>query len=439
MRGLRCGMYVIQVSVRELIRRLDSAREIPFPAVLVPLVRAADAPWPDADVRSYWRSLHDVTWKVLCIACPDTSSGSGRRADADAIGRDGTDTFIYADPRIDRLFGPATRIAPEAPTDADRSSIGWDGAVSEIARSCGLKESQLPCILIFDIVNRCMTAITIPDHADIYQMCRSLVEALGDDPGRLGEAAKKWSHALSEKYEARMQLMDRGNFVQQYKSAAASLRAVRQGNRRLYHDCAHLLEDCLHDHTKLLELAERLKAAHDDLLANNNRTGKLNRNIRRISNDLTNRQANLPIPGNPGYEGSLRMLREDENAWYEWAAIARTIDVTSAATRMSRVLFRKTVEEELDSSELVPTSWRSRWLGPKDSADQSGVRGVAAGRRRMGIAALGSGAVLTLTSLTAVFINYATSNSDSYLFWSLAALLTVAGAVIAYLAARCQR
>ncbi len=223
-------MEKINISISEFLERAISSSTVPQPpidyaAMIVIAARAADARALHNEILEDWRSLDDLTGDAVIVAAPappDEASSVVREARkpfrglaADGLAaqkscpsRAWATRFWDAEPLpgppppiSERAFEPATKLA---------ASAGFTSSTSEVAAFFGLREQQLPCIVVLSFRGREAFFLRTTDDFKLYPFLRLCMAEYGPPPPYLDvKKQRDAAHLLERRTERELQQLER--------------------------------------------------------------------------------------------------------------------------------------------------------------------------------------------------------------------------------------
>jgi hypothetical protein len=208
-------MLVVPIPTdRYLAHVVDAAKSAGYGALLVVLVRTADArDFHDAIIDD-WTSLHDVTGDFVAVLCPDPKNAVGyyppdvqgvplthsrngpevggfglQVGHKSAFRRDAfnqrfaapVDNMFLRDD-IDDIRENFPKFARALPTGGRRyQQAAFTEAVSRCSAYFGIPEAQLPALLFLCFGDQTAVMVRIKPTMSLYHLSKSIVEGLGDE------------------------------------------------------------------------------------------------------------------------------------------------------------------------------------------------------------------------------------------------------------------
>ena len=396
-----------------------------------------------------------MTGPAIWVACPGEYSN---RDFEQAVREHVPDNLRYdvtQEAVVDGLNQEVAQIRAHPTVSATRGEMTWSATASRAAQAFGLRESMLPCVLFIDLLGSGISAIAVPTNVSLYDLCKAVVEELGDTVVQFTQSDREVSSAVSKERTAwhlfskqRAAVTAEGARNAELRPRSLEivdqLRAIQIGDVRHLQACARTIEATASDPDSEQKLCNTLLSARSTLMTiHNGRTRGLNQKIKRLAEDIPRwRERILSADPRPlsEFKAEAQAATERRSDAEARRRIARSkVNIRAAVRRAATSLFG-TVNEEcimlkpLHSEVQDVDTWRGIWFGPRRVAVHHGSQKTADEWRRARIAgSLGFGTAV-LTSGLAVFINYATSDGTGWIPWAVSAVLTLVTAILAYIA-----
>ena len=204
-------MLVVPIPTeRYLACVVDAAKSAGYEALLVVLVRSADAPKFHASIIKQWASLHDVTGDFMAVLCPDPRKAlHGECADVQGVRLTGEyagygvggfglqvrhtsaarkhayyQSFgaiggIIAQDELDEIRRGIRKFGSVLPTDGGEQQLA---AFTEAVRRCsvffGIGEDQLPALLFLCFADQTAVMVKPKENTSLYQLSKSVAEGI---------------------------------------------------------------------------------------------------------------------------------------------------------------------------------------------------------------------------------------------------------------------
>lgn len=417
---------------------MKAASHIPFAAIVIPLVRSADMKQPEQEFEEFWRSLHDVTGNSILVACP-----AGRTYHSAGI----VDLYepVMAQPsnlhftgpdsaKFTRIFWGNVRLGQERPHPPHNSSwrdIAWTTSTRQIAELFDLTERDLPTILIVDPRSHSVLSLQMHPELDVYDICKAIIERLGDAPRRIEESQRALSRARARLHEATRGLPDRNTLTKQFNAAATRLRHESIVSPAQI-QCADLLDVAMNDARHLPFLVALLMQVREDSRSSLGHGSKLSRQMGRLVARIESLGDNAPIPGSVASD-RVETARTDAQRERDRLHSAVQIGgIEKAITHLAREIHGGIrVLRSTMTPPLAVNGWSTLKLSPKEQGVASVVGRVSVRRRRAQTVFLLASLTTILTAVVAIFTNVVTGTPGFSWLWFVLGLLVIASAILA--------
>lgn len=452
-------VFVVEVSlVSFLTATIQAAVRVPFAAMVIPLARCGDMQTPEQDIEHLWVSIHDVTGNSILVACPDgrASGGIVDWEDEVVIQPRG---LRFTDPdseKFSKAFIANMRIGheqPRAPEPAHWSNVAWTTATRQIAELFGMSERDIPALVVVDVHSKVFYALRMEPEVNVYQLCKAIIERLGEVPRRIDEARTALQHAIC-KQQAVANARNRARKVLHDQFAAAAKRLEHEPEvSPSQQQCASLLRSALDNAEHLPILLSVMRQVREDSRRLQGRGSKLSRQLGRLIDRVENLGDSIPaleIPRRNEYEAAKSDVARARSRLQE---VAKLENLGQVVQDLGRELYGTI--EILHASPREPLrfdEWRVVNIQPKDrppvrnqgqSASQSrtrlpetAVRRESRSRKRAKVVFIVAAITSLLTAAAAILTNLVTGGSGSSWLWFVLGFLVLTTAGSAGLVAK---